>query len=66
MSMKEFDIPLGLGMALAQNVKAMERFSSLSDAEKQKIVAQAHSVNSRNEMHMFVERLAGDSSGATM
>ncbi len=60
---KEFDLPLGLGMALAQNVKAMERFTTLSDAEKLKIINEAHSVNSKNEMQSFVSKLTDNSSG---
>lgn len=32
------DLPLGLGMALAQTPSAMERFSNLSDEEKTQLI----------------------------
>lgn len=51
-------IPLGFGMALAQNAKAMEYFSSLSESERQSIIAQIHSINSKSEMQSFVAKLA--------
>ena len=31
------EIPMGLGMALAQNVSAMERFAAMSEQEQQQI-----------------------------
>lgn len=36
--MTEIELPLGLGMALAQNEAAMKRFESLSEPEKQAFV----------------------------
>jgi hypothetical protein len=51
-------IPLGLGMALAQNADAMEYFSSLPDSEKERIIAHTHTIQSRREMHQFVQSLA--------
>ena len=51
------DLPLGLGMALAQNQDAMERFARLSDAEKQAVVAGAHAVRSKSEMRAYVAHL---------
>lgn len=53
------DLPLGLGMALAQNQDAMERFARLSEAEKQAVVAGAHAVRSKSEMQSYVARLGG-------
>lgn len=52
------EIPLGLGMALAQNEKAMERFGSLSGPERDALLEQAHQVRSRREMQALVERLS--------
>lgn len=65
MAKKKFDIPLGLGMALAQNDKAMERYASLSDEEKQKLIKNAHGVNSKAEMQSFVQKLAEDNTPGT-
>jgi hypothetical protein len=56
--MKDFDLPLGLGMALAQNTKAMEHFALLSDEEKRGVIEKAHSVNSKNEMQQYVDKIA--------
>lgn len=55
--MDNFEIPLGLGMALAQNPAAMQRFALLSDAEKQAVIARTHSVQSRAEMHELAENI---------
>ncbi|PKM62562.1 MAG: hypothetical protein CVU97_04725 [Firmicutes bacterium HGW-Firmicutes-21] len=51
-------IPLGFGMALAKNNKAMDYFSSLTESERQAIIAGTHSINSKNEMQAFVQKLA--------
>lgn len=49
------EIPIGLGMALAENVKAMEYFSALSKEEKQKIIDHTHQIKSKREMHQYVD-----------
>ena len=48
------DLPLGLGMALAQDVPAMEQFASLSPDEQRQIIDQTHTISSRDEMQFFV------------
>lgn len=48
------EMPLGLGMALAQNVQAMNRFAALSEAEQRTIIAHAHTVRSKAEMDEYV------------
>lgn len=53
------DIPLGLSMALAQNMDAMSRFSTMSDREKERFIACAHQVQSKTEMQRLVDQLAG-------
>lgn len=50
-------MPIGFGMALAQNPAAMQKFANLSDAEKQKIIAGTHSVMSKSEMHSYVNEI---------
>lgn len=52
------ELPLGLGMAMAQNTKAMDYFSHLDTAGKQQIINQAHNVHSKKEMQEFVNNLA--------
>ena len=51
------ELPLGLGMALAQHPEAMARFAALSEAEQQAIIDGAHAVRSKQEMRSYVEKL---------
>ncbi|MBQ7788511.1 MAG: hypothetical protein IJ398_02525 [Clostridia bacterium] len=55
--MEHNELPLGFGMALAQNPEAMQKFALLSEEEKQEIINGTHSVKSRKEMHEYVNRL---------
>ncbi|MBQ4625944.1 MAG: hypothetical protein IJB45_01680 [Clostridia bacterium] len=55
--MNIFDLPLGLGMALAQNEQAMQKFEHLSDSEKRAFVEITHSVSSKSEMRSLVNSL---------
>ena len=50
-------VPLGLGMALAQNNKAMAIFSGLNEVERQNIIDQTHQINSKEQMREFVDNL---------
>ena len=50
-------LPEGLGMALAQNVYAMQHFSSLPDEQQRAVVARARAVESQNEMQALVDGL---------
>lgn len=60
--MNNFELPLGFGMALAQNERAMAKFESLSEAEKRAVVEKTHSIRSKSEMSSFVNSLT-DSTG---
>ena len=60
--MDEQELPLGLGMALAQRPEAMERFALLPEAERQALIQGAHQVLSRQEMQANVENLLTDES----
>lgn len=51
------DIPEGLGMALAQNIYAMQYFSSLPDSQRQDIIRQTGRISSKEEMQSFVNGL---------
>ena len=55
--MEKEELPLGLGMALAQHPEAMERFSTLPEAEQRAVIAGAHALRSKREMQALVERL---------
>ncbi len=50
-------IPMGLGMALAQNTKAMQYFASLPAQEQQTIIENTHNIRSKQEMQSFVNSL---------
>ena len=50
-------LPLGLGMALAQNEAAMKRFESMTEPEKQALIARCRQVISKREMQQLVNRL---------
>lgn len=56
--MKGKELPLGFGMALAQNEAAMKKFESLTETEKQSVLDQAHQVNSKREMQQLVSGIA--------
>ena len=51
------ELPLGFGMALAQNEAAMKRFESLSEPEKHVVLARTHSVTSKRQMQQLVDSL---------
>ena len=57
--MERTTLPVGFGMALAQNAQAMRAFASMSEAEQQAVLEQTKQVRSKNEMRQLVDRLAG-------
>lgn len=52
------DLPMGFGMALVQDVTAMENFASLSPDAQRAIVEQTHGIRSKSEMQAFVRNLS--------
>ena len=60
--MEKTALPLGFGMALAQNETAMKRFESMTESQKQAGLVQAQHVGSRQEMQRLVSRLASGGS----
>lgn len=54
------EIPLGLDMALAQNMDAMRVFSSLSESSRQNVIDRSRQVNSKQEMEHLVSGLTED------
>lgn len=59
--MKKIDLPLGFGMALAQNEPAMKQFEALSEAQKADVISKSHNVNSKQEMESLVNSLSDKS-----
>ncbi|MGN1340801.1 MAG: hypothetical protein ACI4WS_10955 [Oscillospiraceae bacterium] len=57
--MEQQELPLGLGMALAQYPEALQRFADLPEERKQEIINGTHSVTSKKEMRRYVSRALG-------
>ncbi len=55
--MKRDEMPVGFSMALAQNPEAMQKFALLSEDKKQQIINGTHLINSRQEMHEYVNKI---------
>lgn len=51
-------IPMGFGMALAQNTAALQAFSALSKNRQQAFIDGAHHVSSKQEMRNYVNEIA--------
>ena len=51
------ELPLGLGLAMAQRPEAMERFAALPEAERVNLVEQARNARTRQEMRACVDQL---------
>ncbi|MBQ3692217.1 MAG: hypothetical protein II931_02730 [Clostridia bacterium] len=58
--MKQTDMPMGFGMALAQNMEALNKFAQLSENQKQEIIDSTHTVNSKDDMKKLVNKIAAD------
>lgn len=47
----DHNVPIGFGMALAQDLNAMNRFASMDKTTQQAVIEQTHHIHSREEMH---------------
>lgn len=54
---EQSEMPMGLGMALAMNPAAMQKFASLSETKKQEIINGTHTISSKAEMRQYVENI---------
>lgn len=54
---KEGAMPVGFGLSLAANEKAMEVFAGMSEAEKEATVEKSRQMHSKKEMKQFVKNL---------
>ena len=50
-------LPVGLGMALAQRPEAMKKFADMTEMEQKIIINKAHVVNSEQEMEALMEQV---------
>jgi len=51
-------LPVGFGMALAQNQTALRKYEALMEVEKKALMDQIHGVQSKAEMRQLVAELA--------
>ena len=52
------EVPIGFGMALAQNEKAVNAYAMMTREQKQAILQKAHAARSEKEMHQIVSSIA--------
>lgn len=52
-----YKVPIGFGMALAQNEKALAAYAALPQHRKQVFLDQAHNARSEAEMHRIVAQI---------
>ncbi len=52
-------VPLGFGMALAQNPDAMEVFSGLTEDQRRQVLSKSRRIRSKSEMRSYVDSLVG-------
>lgn len=55
--MENYEMPIGLGMALAMNPEAMQKFASLPESKKREIINVTHSVSSKAQMRQYVDNI---------
>lgn len=53
------DVPLGFGMALAQNLDAMQYFGKMTKQQQQNVIDKTKSIKSKKEMKSFVDGISG-------
>lgn len=53
-------VPIGFGMELAQDEKAMQRYAIMAKEEKRALLKRAHSARSEKEMREIVMSIAGN------
>lgn len=53
-------LPIGLGLSLAMNQRAMDRFANMTEIEKERAIAKSKGVKSKREMDRIVNSLAED------
>ena len=51
------DLPLGLGMALAQNTQALNAFAAMPQDQQQRVIQHTHTIRSKQEMQAYVNSL---------
>ena len=52
------EVPIGFGMALAQNEAAVDAYAMMTKEQKQAVLERAHHARSEKEMYQIVQSLA--------
>lgn len=52
------EVPIGFAMALAQNMNAMQYFSSLSPEQQRSLIGRSRGIKSKEEMQAFVDSIS--------
>ncbi len=52
-----YKVPIGFGMALAMNERAMAAYAAMTEGQKQAILDKAHTARSEKEMHQIVNSI---------
>lgn len=55
------EVPIGFGMALARNEKAVNAYAMMTKEQKQAILEKARKAHSEKEMRQIVSSIAADS-----
>jgi len=58
MNDKNYEIPLGLAMALSMNEQAMTLYSGMTPQQRQTVKSKAVQANSKAEMQRIVQNIA--------
>ncbi len=59
--MNSGDLPVGFGLALAQDPDALQKFASLGDVARADVLRRAHAAGSKEEMRALVaSMISGD------
>ena len=53
-----YKVPIGFGMALAQNEAAVNAYAMMTKEQKKAILEKAHNARSEAEMHRIVNSIA--------
>lgn len=56
---QNFELPLGLSMALARDPAAMAAFSAMTPQERQAVIDGTHRIRSAAEMRQYVAGIGG-------
>lgn len=54
------DLPIGFAMGMAMRENAMNAYSKLTEAEKERLLNECRDAKSKTEMERIIDRLSGD------